>query len=165
MRLLIQEEKWSLGGLGLLSPRRSCLEVLQESQIWMRKIYFTPINMDRLWKYHIKKFLKKKKKKRPWAWWKFLKGRDGQKLHDKGKRKEKKRKIINEITIRVEVEVFGRNNDFRHPTVWPSFSNVAQGPISKYCSVESTFIISSSLTLSKLPWDMTSVVRAATKPN
>jgi len=40
---LIEEEKWSLDGLGLISLRRSCLEVLQESQIWMGKRCFAPL--------------------------------------------------------------------------------------------------------------------------
>ena len=63
-------------------------------------------------------------------------------------------------------DVFRRNNVFRHPTTWPSFTNPAQDPIGEHHGVEGTLIIKSSLRLSKLPWDMTSgVVRTATKPN
>ena len=63
------------------------------------------------------------------------------------------------------VDVFRRNNVFRHPTVWPNFTNPAQDPICEHRSVEGTLITESSLMLSKLPWDTTSVVKAATKPN
>ena len=38
-----------------------------------------------------------------------------------------------------------------HHTTWPSLTNPAQDPIGKHCSMEGTFIMRSSLTLSKLP--------------
>ena len=50
-----------------------------------------------------------------------------------------------------KVDIFGRNNVFCHPMVWPSFTNPAQDPIGEHRSVEGTLIIRSSLTLSKLP--------------
>ena len=64
------------------------------------------------------------------------------------------------------IDVSRRNNAFRHPMAWPSLTNPAQDPIGKHRSMEGTFIMRSSLTLSKLPWDTTSgVVWAATKSN
>jgi len=64
------------------------------------------------------------------------------------------------------VDIFRRHNVFRHPTVWPSFTNHAQDPIGELHGVKGTLIIRNSLTLSKLLEDTTSgVVRAATKPN
>ena len=48
------------------------------------------------------------------------------------------------------VDVFRRNNVFRHPMTWPNFTNPTQDLISEHHSVEDTLIIRGSLMLSKL---------------
>ena len=64
------------------------------------------------------------------------------------------------------VDLFGRNNVFCHPMIWPSLTDPAQDPIGEHRFMEGTLFIRRSLTLSKLPRDTTSgVVRAASKSN
>ena len=64
------------------------------------------------------------------------------------------------------VDIFGRNNVFCHPMIWPSLTDLAQDPIGEHRFMEGTLIIRRSLTLSKLPRDTTSgVVRAVSKSN
>ena len=64
------------------------------------------------------------------------------------------------------VDIFGRNDVFRHTTTWPSLTDPTQVPIGEHCGVIEPLIIRSSLTLSKLPRDTISgVVRTASKPN
>ena len=49
------------------------------------------------------------------------------------------------------IDVLRRNNTFHHPMMWPSLTDLTQDLIGKYRSMEGTFIMRSSLMLSKLP--------------
>ncbi|KAL0004930.1 hypothetical protein SO802_012491 [Lithocarpus litseifolius] len=55
------------------------------------------------------------------------------------------------LVPRSGIDVLRKNNAFRHLTAWPSLTNPTQDPIGKHHSVEGTFVMRSSLTLSKLP--------------
>ena len=55
------------------------------------------------------------------------------------------------LVPRSGVDVFGRNNVFRHPTMWLGLTDPTQDPIGERGSVEGTFIIRSFLMLSKFP--------------
>ena len=118
---MIWEERQSQVGLVLLISRRSCQEVLWELQIWMGKRCFAQSTwidskgtiFEKKEAYYVenpkgwprqklrqkdparlktqKGDLGKRQGQRPWAMWKFLKGRHGKKLHGMEKRKEKKK--------------------------------------------------------------------------